>query len=414
MAPSRSALPCGCSRAPASPPRRRAFAVPPSTSCRPRSPCAEACRWSGGAQTLRSRPATRAARPSRRSCSTARRRRTTAARHDLRRGRARAARRRARRRRQRDRRRALARRGREPAVDRRACAPTSLRARCGSTSPTRSRASPRVEVRLAGAVLETRLAADGRTAVARVPAGLALDGASVSVRALDASSPANAASSASTLPVRPLPALRGLSVSQRRRDRPGRGRRSRPRADLGLSQGPRAAARRQLRHARRRHVRGARVRPRRTTRYAVGVLESQGLLGLAEQSAGTLRVTARITGAEAARPRRPPFGQRALRRARRGHAPAPARARPARRALGRGLPRARAARRAPRAHGPRLGHVAVSRRAPAAAPGRIASSWPRPRAPGRGARRRAPRAACSCLAEAECWDLRADPVRLPV
>ena len=33
------------------------------------------------------------------------------------------------------------------------------------------------EVRLGGAALETRLSADGRTAIARVPAGLALDGA---------------------------------------------------------------------------------------------------------------------------------------------------------------------------------------------------------------------------------------------
>ena len=48
-----------------------------------------------------------------------------------------------------------------------------------------------VEVRLAGTALETRLAADGRTAVARVPAGRILDGAAVDVRVIDAASPGN-------------------------------------------------------------------------------------------------------------------------------------------------------------------------------------------------------------------------------
>ena len=82
----------------------------------------------------------------------------------------------------------------------------------------------------------------------------------------------------------------------RRRRGPRRRSRARPGADLGLSQGPRAAARRQL--SRRAPTARSRscVRPRRSTRYAVSVLESQGLLGLPEQSAGTLRVTARITG----------------------------------------------------------------------------------------------------------------------
>jgi hypothetical protein len=65
-----------------------------------------------------------------------------------------------------------------------------------------------VEVRLGGTQLETRLSADGRTAIARVPAGLALDGAAVGVRVLDASSPANASERVANLPVRSLPALR--------------------------------------------------------------------------------------------------------------------------------------------------------------------------------------------------------------
>ena len=55
-----------------------------------------------------------------------------------------------------------------------------------------------VEVRLGGRGLETRLSADGRTAVARVPAGSALDGAAVDVRVLDASSPANVSERSAT------------------------------------------------------------------------------------------------------------------------------------------------------------------------------------------------------------------------
>ena len=152
-----------------------------------------------------------------------------------------------------------------------------------------------VEVRLAGALLVTRLASDGRTAVARVPAGLALDGASVSVRAVDASTPANTGELGVILPVRSQPALRGLSVSHA-------GVAGRVVAPVSARvqiwaypKGRVPQPRRQLRDSRRRLVRSA-VRPRRSTRYAVGVLESQGLLGLPEQSAGTLRVTARITG----------------------------------------------------------------------------------------------------------------------
>ena len=76
-------------------------------------------------------------------------------------------------------------------VDRRRDAPTSWRARCGSSVADALSGVALVEVRLAGTALETRLAADGRTAVARVPAGRALDGAAVDVRVIDASSPAN-------------------------------------------------------------------------------------------------------------------------------------------------------------------------------------------------------------------------------
>ena len=71
----------------------------------------------------------------------------------------------------------------------------------------------RVEVRLAGAALETRLAADGRAGVAGCrPA--ASDGAAVAVRVLDASTPANVSERSATLPVRSLPVLRSLRVAR--------------------------------------------------------------------------------------------------------------------------------------------------------------------------------------------------------
>jgi hypothetical protein len=151
----------------------------------------------------------------------------------------------------------------------------------------------RVELRLAGAELETRLSADGRTAVARVPAGLALDGASVAVRALDASSPANASERSASLPVRSLPVLKGLSAAR------------------GLVTGRLIAAgaarvrvwaypkgRKPRRvgtyEARADGTFAVRVRPRRTTRYAVAVPESQQFRGLVERVAGTVPVTAHI------------------------------------------------------------------------------------------------------------------------
>ena len=151
----------------------------------------------------------------------------------------------------------------------------------------------RVEVRLAGAALETRLAADGRTAVARVPGGRALDGAAVAVRVLDASTPANVSERSATLPVRSLPVLRSLKVAR------------------GLVTGRLAApgaARVTVRaypKGREPHVVGTfavrgngtfavRVHPRRTTRYAVAVPQSQTFRGLAARAAGRLRVTARI------------------------------------------------------------------------------------------------------------------------
>lgn len=151
----------------------------------------------------------------------------------------------------------------------------------------------RVELRLAGAELETRLSADGRTAIARVPAGRALDGASVTVRVLDASVPANASERTVSLPERSLPVLRGLGVTR------------------GLVSGRLVATgaarvrvwaypkgrKPRLVGTYKAHADGTfavRVRPRRTTRFAVAVPESQQLRGLVERSAGTLRVTARI------------------------------------------------------------------------------------------------------------------------
>ena len=153
----------------------------------------------------------------------------------------------------------------------------------------------RVEVRLAGSVLETRLAADGRTAVARVPAGFALDGAVVAVRALDASLPANASELATSLPVRPLPALTGLSVS--RAGVTGRVVASSvARVQVWAYPKGRAPQLAGTFATRANGTFAVRVRPRRTTRYAVAVAESQFLRGLPERVAGTLRVTARITG----------------------------------------------------------------------------------------------------------------------
>jgi hypothetical protein len=151
-----------------------------------------------------------------------------------------------------------------------------------------------VELRLAGAVLETRLAADGRTAVARAPAGLELDGAAVGVRALDASAPANAAELVTALPVRPLPAITGLSVS----GGAVRGRVEAPSSALvRLWAYPKGLAPLLVGSyaTRADGTFAVRVDPRRTTRYAVAVDESQLLRGLPGRIAGSLRVTARIT-----------------------------------------------------------------------------------------------------------------------
>ena len=161
----------------------------------------------------------------------------------------------------------------------------------------------------------------------------------------DASSPAQRCELSASLPVRPLPVAAGLSVVARPRDRPGRRRRAGAACGSGRI---RRAARRGSSAPTPTRAGGTfavRVRPRRTTRYAVAVPESQQLRGLAERVAGTRardrahrrRCTLRVRGDRLRRPR-------PLRRPRRGHAPAPARARRARRALGRGLPRARPAR----------------------------------------------------------------------
>ena len=151
-----------------------------------------------------------------------------------------------------------------------------------------------VEVRLAGTVLETRLAADGRTAVARVPAGFELDGAAVAIRALDLSAPANASEVATNLPVRALPALRGLSASSA--GVTGRVVASSvARVQLWAYPKGRAPRLAGTYPTRADGTFALRVRQRRTTRYAVAVPESQFLRGLPGRIAGTVRVTARIT-----------------------------------------------------------------------------------------------------------------------
>ena len=136
-------------------------------------------------------------------------------------------------------------------------------------------------MRLAGTALETRLAADGRTAVARVPAGFVLDGAAVAVRVLDASSPANA-ERARDQPARAPAAARsrGLSVVRGRVSGRVVAESAARVAGLGVPEGPRAAPRRNVRRRVPDGTFAVRVSPRRTTRYAVAVPESQQLRGL--------------------------------------------------------------------------------------------------------------------------------------
>ena len=149
------------------------------------------------------------------------------------------------------------------------------------------------DVRIGGAQLETRLSADGRTAIARVPAALVLDGAPVTVRVADAALPANADQIASALPVRVLPALTGLAVASGRvTGRAAAGGAVR----VALWAYPKGRAPR-LERTVATSASGSfelRVHPTRTTRYAVAVVASQRVQGLAERVAGTLRVTARI------------------------------------------------------------------------------------------------------------------------
>jgi hypothetical protein len=152
----------------------------------------------------------------------------------------------------------------------------------------------RAEVRLGGTALETRIAADGATAIARVPAGLVLDGAAVSVRVLDASSPANAGERSASLPERTRPLLRGLSVGRSRVS-------GRVVADAASRVRVWAYPKGRVAHlvgtyaTRAGGTFSVRVRPGRTTRYAVGVPETQQLRSLSERVAGTVRVTARIS-----------------------------------------------------------------------------------------------------------------------
>jgi hypothetical protein len=221
------------------------------------------------------------------------------------------------------------------------------------------------EVRAGGAALEARISADGRTAIARVPAGLALDGAVVTVRVLDASSPANAADRSAGLPVRPRALLSGLSASSGRVT-------GRLVADSAARVQVWAYPKGLVPHlvgtyaTRADGAFSVRVHPSRTTRFAVAVPETQQLQGLAERAAGTLHVRARIE---------------ALRVSVRGDSL---------------IVRARFAGR---------GEHAASRRAHAAVLGHTGSCSPRPRAPGRGAPPRARRSASCCRSE-RMWDIR--------
>jgi hypothetical protein len=148
------------------------------------------------------------------------------------------------------------------------------------------------DIRIGGTPLETRLSADGRSAIARVPAGIALDGAPVTVRVADGAVPANADQIASALPVRVVPALTGLTVSADRvTGRVGGG----P-VHIALWAYPKGRSPRLVGTFATAAGGGfaVRVRPARTTRYAVAVLASERVQGLRERVAGTLRVTARI------------------------------------------------------------------------------------------------------------------------
>ena len=115
--------------------------------------------------------------------------------------------------------------------------PTSWRARCGSAWRMRSRASR--WPRCASAARRSRRGSrpTARTAIARVPAGLALDGAAVGVRVQDASSPANASERSATLPARTAAAAARPERRARPRERPGRRRRGGAGARLGVSEG---------------------------------------------------------------------------------------------------------------------------------------------------------------------------------
>jgi hypothetical protein len=150
-------------------------------------------------------------------------------------------------------------------------------------------------VRLGGPALETRISADGRAAIARVPGDLALDRAAVSVRVPDASEPANVAHLAATLPARQVPVMQGLAATRGRvtgrvvAAAPSRvqvwaytkGRQPHLVGTFATGRGGRFVVR---------------VTPVRTTRYAVALPETQNLRGLGVRTAGTLRVDARIRG----------------------------------------------------------------------------------------------------------------------
>ena len=408
----RSAWPSACSRARASPRASagvRCAAVDEQPPERRR--CAAACAWSGGAQTV----ALAAERRERRGVLAG------------------AARRRARRRRRAARSRS---RGEGAhvlrAVARDGAGNETVVERALGVDASRAGRSARVTRRLPGArgPGRRRRCALGRRArrgaprrharsrrgsrrtaaraVARVPAGFALDGAAVAVRVLRRLDARQRERARASLPVRPLPALRGLSVAGGRVTR-ARRRGSRPPA---CRSGPIRRAARRASSARTRRGRTARSRCACTPR-AHDALRRRG---------------AREPGP--ARPRRERVAGTPARDGAHHAAAACASA-----ATASSCARASAAAARPRActcscttcaagrwvegcleHGRPGVHLertggsgarAASRRAPAAAPGPTASSWRRPRAPGRGARRRAPRAASSCRSERRMWDPRA-------
>ena len=213
----------------------------------------------------------------------------------------------------------------------------------------------------------------------------------------------------------PLPVAARPQRRSRSRDRPGRAPARPPRVAVWAYPKGRVPARSWARTRRTRDGTFAvRVQPRRTTRYAVAVPESQELRGLAERAAGTAARDGAHRGAAAVRVR----GDRLAVRARfagRGEATRlhllvhdVRGGRWVEACLERGRPGVRLER-----ERAACGAPAASRRARAAAPGPTASCSRRRPARGRGARRRAPRAACFSRSERDQCGTFGDLGRLP-